>query len=63
MAAPTGQVPTLPQDVTSSKKQMGVAAFVFVAYFWVSGGMYGVEPLLKVCVPSVSHPCSPPPQV
>eukprot|EP00042_Codosiga_hollandica_P049082 m.562600 g.562600 ORF g.562600 m.562600 type:complete len:526 (+) comp57807_c0_seq3:416-1993(+) len=52
MAAPTGQVPTLPQDVTSSKKQMGVAAFVFVAYFWVSGGMYGVEPLLKMAPPA-----------
>ena len=34
------------------QKRIGFWALVFVAYFWVSGGMYGVEPLLRMAPPA-----------
>lgn len=36
----------------AKEKPMGVWGLVFVAYFWVSGGMYGVEPLIKLAPPA-----------
>jgi amino acid transporter len=33
-------------------KTLKTMGLVFVAYFWVSGGMYGVEPLLKMAPPA-----------
>ncbi len=44
--------PLMSRSTCPRLRRRSASGLVFVAYFWVSGGMYGVEPLMRMAPPA-----------